>query len=272
MLASLIGVGDNTVDRYLDRNLMFPGGNAVNVPVFYKRHGGASSYLGWLGDDTRGHLVLDSLRVEGVDVSHCRVIHEPTGRCDIELHDGDRVFVGSIPGARKKIHLEEQDHEYISRHNVTHTSIYSFIEPQLQELKQASNLLSFDYSSSWSREYLEKTLPYVDAAFLSAPILSESELEQLMHWIYDQNHALVVITRGEKGSAAYDGDKILHQGIIETDVVDTLGAGDSYIARILYETQRGTVLGEAMYRAAESAAETCRYYGAWGHGVSIEEP
>ncbi len=271
-MVSLIGVGDNTVDRYLDRNLMFPGGNAVNVSVFFKRFGGDAAYLGWLGNDQRGSLVLDSLKAEGIDVSHCRVIDEPTGRCDVELHDGDRVFVGSIPGARKMIHLEEADYEHISDYSIIHTSIYSFIEYQLPELKQSSPLLSFDYSSDWSRDYLEKTLPYVDAAFLSAPKLPKSELERLIRWIHDQNNALVVVTRGEKGSTAYNGEKILNQSIKETQVVDTLGAGDSYIARVLYETQRGTELQEAMCLASESAAETCRHLGAWGHGVPIKEP
>jgi len=85
------------------------------------------------------------------------------------------------------------------------------------------------------------------------------------------NHGLVVVTRGELGSLAYDGDRVYSQGIVETSVVDTLGAGDSYIARVLYETQRGTELDETMRRASESAAETCGYYGAWGHGASIED-
>jgi fructoselysine 6-kinase len=271
-MVSLIGVGDNTVDRYLDRNTMFPGGNAVNVPVFFKRLGGEVAYLGWLGADRRGFLVLDSLRAEGIDVSRCRVIDEPTGRCDVELRDGDRVFVSSIPGARKQIHLEEDDYKYISGYFITHTSIYSYIENQLPELHQVSQLLSFDYSSNWSREYLEKTLPYVDAAFLSAPHLTTPELERLMRWIHDQNKILVVATRGEKGSTAYNGEKILHQSVKETKVVDTLGAGDSYIARILYETQRGTELQEAMGLAAESAVETCKHLGAWGYGVPIEDP
>jgi len=270
-MASLIGVGDNTFDRYLDRNTMYPGGNAVNVPVFYRRHGGKAAYLGWVGDDRRGALLLESLRAEDVDISRCRVVNHPTGRCDIELRDGDRQFMGSIPGARKLIKLEEPDYDYISGFDIVHTSIYSFIEPFLPHLCRASKLLSFDFSSDWTQNYLETALPHVDAAFLSAPNLGDAELEKLVKWIHGVNHGLVVVTRGELGSAAYDGDRLYSQGIVETNVVDTLGAGDSYIARILYETHRGTELGEAMRRASESAAETCDYYGAWGHGASIED-
>ena len=270
-MASLIGVGDNTFDRYLDRNTMYPGGNAVNVSVFYRRHGGKAAYLGWLGNDRRGTLLLEALRAEDIDISRCRVVDHPTGRCDIELRDGDRQFKGSIPGARKLIKLEKPDYEYISGFDVVHTSIYSFIEPYLAELSRASKFFSFDFSSDWTQKYLEDVLPHVDAAFLSAPNLGDVELEKLVKWIYNVNHSLVVVTRGELGAVAYYGDRVYSQGIVETRVVDTLGAGDSYIARVLYETQRGTELDEAMRRASMSAAETCGYYGAWGHGASIED-
>jgi len=271
-MVSLIGVGDNTIDRYIDMNMMYPGGNAVNVSVFFKRMGGEACYLGWLGDDRRGHLVLDSLQAEGVDVSHCRVVAHPTGRCDVELRGGDRHFIGSFPGARNLIHLTERDFDHISSYDIIHTSIYSFIEPQLQSLKQVSNLLSFDYSSDWTHEYLKTTLPRVDTAFLSSPNLNDAMVEKLIKWIQAECRGLAVITRGVKGSVAYDGYEIVHQGTVETDVIDTLGAGDSFIARMLYETQMDVELGEAMSLAAESAAKTCTYYGAWGHGVPIEEP
>lgn len=270
-MVSLIGVGDNTFDRYLDRGLMYPGGNAVNVPVLIKRLGGDSAYLGWVGDDRRGMLLLDALKSEDVDVSRCRVIPHPTGYCDIELHDGDRQFKGSIPGARKHIKLEEPDYDYISRFDITHTSIYSFIEPQLAELKKASKSLSFDFSSDWTKEYLEETLPQIDTAFLSAPTLSEREVEKMVKWIHKKTDGLVVITRGSRGSTGFDGDKIHHQVIVEIDPVDTLGAGDSYIARLLHETCKGTPLEDAMRLASESGAETCGYFGAWGHEAPIDE-
>ncbi|MDP6184230.1 MAG: hypothetical protein QF609_10460 [Gammaproteobacteria bacterium] len=35
----LLGLGDNAVDIYADKGVMFPGGNAVNVAVHGKRRG-----------------------------------------------------------------------------------------------------------------------------------------------------------------------------------------------------------------------------------------
>ena len=48
----IVGVGDNVLDRYIDQGLMYPGGNAVNVPVLALRFGAeAAAYVGAVGDD-----------------------------------------------------------------------------------------------------------------------------------------------------------------------------------------------------------------------------
>ena len=50
----IVGVGDNVLDRYIDQGLMYPGGNAVNVPVLALRFGAeAAAYVGTVGDDMR---------------------------------------------------------------------------------------------------------------------------------------------------------------------------------------------------------------------------
>ncbi len=64
-MVRVIGVGDNTVDRYLHLGRMFPGGNAVNVAVHARRLGHEASYIGWLGTDRYGRLLLDGLAAEG---------------------------------------------------------------------------------------------------------------------------------------------------------------------------------------------------------------
>ena len=73
MAQKLLGLGDNTVDTYVDRSLQFPGGNAVNVAVQAKRLGAQTGYLGCLGSDEAGMLLVDALRLEGVDTTRCRV-------------------------------------------------------------------------------------------------------------------------------------------------------------------------------------------------------
>ncbi len=269
-MVRVIGVGDNTVDRYRDQRMMYPGGNAVNVAVLAHRYGHQASYLGWLGDDTHGRFILDALRAEGIDLSHCRVVHGPNAFNDVSLVDGDRVFGAYDHGACAQITLSDEDLHFISQHNLTHTSIYSHIERDIKRLSSASQYLSFDFADCSDRDYLSALLPWVDFAQLSAPDGSDSEIVDLMRWVLPHGPRLVLVTQGKCGAMAYDGGQVHRQGIVETEVVDTLGAGDAFVARFLVEYLGGVTTPVAMEAAAASAAETCRYHGAFGHGAPFQ--
>lgn len=265
----VVGVGDNTVDMYLHLGQMFPGGNAVNVAVLAQRYGQQGSYLGWLGDDVFGRLLLDALAKEGIDTSHCRVLPGENAHCEINLVDNDRVFGASTSGVTTQIALTEEDLAYIAAHDLAHTSIYSYIEADLPKLKSTGTPVSFDFSSDWTREYLQQQLPYVDFAILSCPDLTLEETESMMHWVHQQGPRLVLVTQGSAGARVLTEGKFYHTGIVETEVIDTLGAGDSFIARFLVEHLNGVAIPDALQLAAQSAAQTCTHYGAFGHGIPI---
>ncbi len=93
----LLGAGDNVVDRYRDLGLMYPGGNALNVAVAAARGGAAAAYVGAVGTDRAGDVVLAGLRAEGIDVSRVRVVEGPNAYADVMLVEGDRVFIGADP-------------------------------------------------------------------------------------------------------------------------------------------------------------------------------
>ena len=46
MNVTLLTLGDNVVDRYLERGVLYPGGNAVNVAVHGRRCGAGAAYIG----------------------------------------------------------------------------------------------------------------------------------------------------------------------------------------------------------------------------------
>ena len=167
---------------------------------------------------------------------------------------------------------EEHDFDFISAHDLTHTSMYSFIEPFLERLAEASKMLSFDFSQEWNQAYLEQVLPHIDIAILSNPSASPAENEELLHWAAAKGPSLVLITTGESGAMLFDGCQVYRQGIEEVEeVVDTLGAGDAFAARFMVEFLSGIGILEALTKAAQSAAQTCQYFGAFGHGVALYE-
>lgn len=279
----IIGIGDNTVDLYVDKGWQFPGGNAVNVPVLSRRLGASdlgvsraiaveASYLGCLGSDERGRLMLDSLRAEGIDASRCRVIDGPNSWSRIRHHGNDRVFDGSNPGVRDNYNLNPEDDAYIARHELVHSSIYSGLENQLGRIRQAAGRLSFDYSSEWSSDYIAATAPAVDIAFASYAEVGAAECRRLAEEIASHGPQLVVITRGASGALAFIGKQQVAQGIVKTDVVDTLGAGDGFIAGFLMQWLTSGDIAAALELGAINAAATCSYQGAFGRGIALALP
>jgi fructoselysine 6-kinase len=269
-MISVIGVGDNTVDRYLHLGKMFPGGNAVNVPVLAHRLGSPAAYFGWLAEDPHGMLVYNALIEEEVDVSHCRLVKGRNAYCEVTLKDGDRVFGDYSEGVCDQINLNDEDLQFISTFDLVHTSVYSFISPYLKKIKTISKALSYDFSREWDHDSLAETLPYVDIALISNPVNNIDENRDLINFASSFGTDIVLVTSGEQGALLYDGSRFYHQEVLPIDeVVDTLGAGDAFAACFMVNYLGGFSVQEALQRAAKSAAETCMYYGAFGHGAPL---
>ena len=74
---------------------------------------------------------------------------------------------------------------------------------------------------------------------------------------------IAIITLGENGSIAWDGEHFYRQPAACVDVIDTMGAGDSFIAGFLCAMACGRSLTVAMEQGTLSAARTIQYHGAW---------
>lgn len=269
-MLKLIGVGDNTVDTYLQERIRYPGGNAVNVAVLAKRFGVESAYLGSLGDDALGSLLLESLAAEGVDTSHCKVqAGVENAYVEVNLQAGDRVFGQYASGAAAMLHLSPQDLAYIRNFDIVHTSVYSFLEGQVESLRDASQFLSVDFSSDLDEaETIQRWLPHVDLAACSLSEHPYLTVEAVAQDYVHRGARLVLVTMGSRGSWVYDGETLHHQAIVPVEVVDTMGAGDAYIAAFLVEYRLGKGIPAAMASAANFAAQACRHAGAFGYGQS----
>ncbi|CAN7332475.1 PfkB family carbohydrate kinase [Bosea sp. LjRoot237] len=268
MTHRLLGLGDNTVDTYVDRGLQFPGGNAVNVAVLARRLGAETGYLGCLGSDEGGMLVVDALRREGVDTSRCRRLAGDNARAFIG-HDGnDRRFLRSQHGVRGRWGgFSPEDIAYIASFDLVHSSIYSGLDADLETLRRAVRRFSYDFSERWTDANLAATLPRLDIAFLSFPSGSDAECRHLARCCADAGPGLVVVTRGERGSLATAGGVFHHSGITQAQIVDTLGAGDGFIAAFLLAVLEEKSIPEALAAGAANAAAVCAYQGGFGHGV-----
>ena len=269
-MTRLLGIGDNTVDIYVDQGVQFPGGNAVNVAVLAARLGARASYLGCIGSDHFGALIRDALEAENVDISHLRVIDAPNSWSRIRHIGHDRVFDGSRPSLRGAYALTADDFSYIAGHDVVHSSIYSKIEDDLPAIGQAAPCLSFDYSSEYDTAYIRDTAPSLNVAFLSDADSSEAACKALCRDVAALGPATVVITRGSRGAIGFHGGAFDDQPVLDGSVIDTLGAGDGFIAAFLLARQSGQPLSAALERGAANALRVCAERGAFGHESPIQ--
>jgi fructoselysine 6-kinase len=263
----LLGLGDNTMDSYVDAGLQFPGGNAVNVAVLAHRLGVDAGYLGCLGTDAAGGLIREALEGEGIDLARCRQVEGVNARARIVHNAGDRKFIGSIPGVRGRYDLAAEDFAYIAGFDAVHTSIFSELDAELPRLRAASRQLSYDFSERWNDTVFARVLPHIHIAFLSAPNRDDAVVEAVLRHCATSG-VMVVATRGAAGSMALVNGEVLRQGIAPATVVDTLGAGDGFIAAFLVALLRGAEPAAALELGAGFAATVCGWQGAFGHGAA----
>jgi fructoselysine 6-kinase len=267
----LLGLGDSVVDCYIHTNTMYPGGNALNVAVFARRFGLEAAYLGYVGTDRAGDHILDTLRREMVDVSRVIRLQGPTWHAWVKLEQGDRVFMGSDRGVYRQFALSEEDFTYINQFDVIHTSVFSQIEPYLPRLAEAPGLLSFDYSNRVEQAYIEQTARYLDVALFSHDGISGDDLEGFMRSVAELGPEVVIVTMGEQGSVALHDGRFFRQSAFLCEAVDTMGAGDSFIAMFLVCYAQGMSIPECLQRAARASAQNCLVHGAFGYGIAMEE-
>lgn len=274
-------VGDNCIDYYDATKEGYPGGNPVNVAVYIKRLGGEASYTGAVGTDDNGALMINAIKEKGVDISHIQMLDGKTAVSHVELVDGDRVFGDYEEGVLADFKLREEDITFLCGHDLVVSGIWGMIEGNLPEISKRIPV-AFDFANKFASPVVDMAIPYVTYAFFSydeesRPDFEEKyqslflepkdeDLEKLMGFMKEMQKRgpkVVVVTLGKEGSVAWDGEKLYHCGIIKCNVVDTMGAGDSFIAGFLYGRLQGMDVQQAMEAGAKNSAVTLGYYGAW---------
>ncbi len=261
-MARVAAAGDNSTDVYVELGQAFPGGNAVNVAVYLVRLGEQASYTGFIGTDNYGKDMRAALTAKGVDISHLHTKEGTSPYTLITLENGNRVFGEYDEGVMENFELSEEDIDFLCEHDLIHSSVWSRIEKSLPLLKQRGKTISFDFSDQPGHKVVAQALPYVDYAFFSFE-KDSPELREYIKNALQKGPKYVIATLGENGSIAYDGEVFLEQGIVPVQVVDTMGAGDSFIAGFIQAILQGKSLKECLKAGAESSAITLQYTGAW---------
>lgn len=244
------------------------------------RLGSRVGFISRVGNDPLGQIALDWLASAGVDVSHVqRVPHgSATGLTVVLQHPRGRHML-TYPGAMFEMSWEDLDLEYLASGRHFHLSsffLHRALRPRIPELfqrmKGAGLSTSLDTNDdpddAWGADVRE-TLRHVDV-FLpnereAACIVGsdrpskerileytdpiETTLERLSQW-----SPLVVVKRGPAGAVARRGAELVTRPAVPVDVVDAVGAGDSFDAGFLHKYLEGADLGACLEFANRIAA------------------
>ncbi|MCK6903540.1 aminoimidazole riboside kinase [Enterobacter roggenkampii] len=290
-------LGDAVVDLLPDgegRLLQCPGGAPANVAVGIARLGGQSAYIGRVGDDPFGRFMSKTLADERVDVKYMRL--DPAHRTStvvVDLDDhGERSFTFMVrPSA--DLFLESADLPTFSAGEWLHVcSIALSAEPSrsatfqaMAAIREAGGYVSFDPNirpDLWQdenelRRCLEQALQSADVvklsveelAFLTGDVQVNVGLDTLMARCPAR---LVLVTQGKEGVIAWHEGTVKHYPATPVQCVDTTGAGDAFVAGLLYGLADGQALPPVIALAQRCGALATTAKGAmtalpWQHDL-----
>jgi fructokinase len=232
-----------------------PGGAAANVAVGLAKLGKKSAFIGKVGDEPFGHVLIDTLRQEGVDVDAIRKDNRArTALAFVTLaKDGERNFMFyRHPSADMLFMPDEVDRGLIEHAPIFHFDSISLAAPQPRETalfaadqaKASGKLISYDVNLRlplWSSAD-EARIGILDGMARADVVkLSDDELDFMtgsrspdaVGGIWREGLRLIVLSLGAAGCIAITerGEQSIPS--IEIEAVDTTGAGDGFVAGLL---------------------------------------
>ena len=232
------------------------GGSAINSLVTYCRLGGATGLSCIVGQDESGEFLLQEFRRLGIDVHQVSSdVKLATGRCLAMITpDKDRTMMTNL-GINEELYSEEDFTPTLQRFSVFYAesyllalpNSYKFLQAHLRQARNQGIFIALTMSDLsmviHCRPQMQELLSSgkVDLLFGNYDEYSEYTGEQDLAKIFDffpKNIKCMVLTKGVEGAFVYDrtkaGTAIQNYPAVNTQVEDTLGAGDTYAGAFLY--------------------------------------
>nr|WP_206448781.1 sugar kinase [Agrococcus sp. KRD186] len=267
------------------------GGAESNVAIALQRLGVSTTWLGRRGNDSVGDLVERELRAEGLDVFAIRDSAQ-TGLMIKERRTSSvsRIWYYRAGSAGSRLAPGDIPEGLIERSALLHIT---GITPALSETARDATFeavsrantagvpVSFDInfrSRLWSQDDARETLVALAAASdvvfagdEEARIIVDGTGEvELAHAIRKLGPRQVLIKLGARGCFAVIDDEEFAFAAVPANVVDTVGAGDAFVAGYLAELLAGREPRSRLVTAVRSGAFACETAGDW-EGMPFRE-
>lgn len=271
---------DETGKEYLGP---FPSGAPAIFIDTIGKLGLDCGFIGTVGDDDFGKLIVGKLNKDSVDTSKIKIIKNiSTGLAFVRyFNGGSREFLYYIKEcAPGKFNEEMLDEEYVSQFNYLHisgnvllfsNSTKNACYKACEIIKKNNGKITFDpnmrleiLSGESLREINDIFFYILEKSFIFFPSKGEIELlsgisseKKAVEYFFDKTQLkYIVIKKGSEGSAIYTRDNSINVATDDENLIkrDPTGAGDCYCGAFLY----GIINGWELYKVGDFANQIGR--------------
>ena len=265
------GIGDNCIDEYVHLGRRYPTGNVVDTGVNMHKLGIPVAIISTTGSDENGRWMVESLTKEGLDLSHFKVAEGKTAITYMTLDENDRVHGDYEEGVLEHIVFDDEDVRFAAQHDLVFTAFWGKAEGVMGKIHDLEAITAFDYAASDDPRLpamLEATRGAIDYGFFSYKgIGSRTDPEPrsfLIDMVKNYGMKVAVATFGEQGSLAYDGVAFYEGNAVpQPNVVNTVGAGDSFVAGFLAGLLKGRNLSGCLRDGSRLAPKVVGVFEPW---------
>lgn len=221
---------------------------ASNAAAFGQR----VAYLGKIGVDVFGHMVISALKEKKVNTSWIVQSKDLATGATVALSYGNERAMVTHTGAMEMLSSRDLTEDMLDRARHLHISSV-FLQPLVKQelyeiLRRAKDKglstsvdTQWDPSEKWDLN-LPRLLPLIDVFIPNEDevkaLTQTSSVEDAILKLKDHAN-IIVVKRGSEGSTAYDrGEFIYAEPFPNHDVVDAIGAGDSFDAGFISQYLR----------------------------------
>jgi sulfofructose kinase len=255
------------------------GGGPVPTAVYaLARYGWKAAYVGCVGNDSAGNIIVQGLQKGGVDVS--RMVRDPDSRTAhsfiwVDSGNGNRTVALDRTNIRDMTESEvpldwiQDSRILLCDGRETEANLAA-----LKAAKESNTITVFDASSK--RDRMDDILAMIDFPIVSKDFVTnvfktiflEVGLDRLLTY----GARAAVVTVGEDGCVwkTADGKSGMEPGFV-VDVRDTTGAGDIFHAGFIHGLLSGWEIGRSCRFGCAAAALKCRALGGQPGVVSVSE-
>jgi len=252
------------------------GGSVANSIVGLSQLGNEVGFIGKVSDDELGEKYEEGLKQENVEYIYDKKKEAlPTGTCLILVTPDSERTMCTFLGTAGKINENDVSSEAIKKSEIILLEGYLWDEGDpkkaFEKAIQSANKVAMSLSDQFCVDrhkphFLELVKNKLDITFANEQeIISLIDAKNFNDVITFSKSLFktVVVTRGEKGAVAINGDEVVECGVKEgLKIVDLTGAGDLFAGGFLHGHVNKMSLKDSLEKGTEMSSKVIQQIGA----------